>query len=81
MRAVRRNMLFELKAQVRGVFDGLRQPHDLTMGLTWAVDIGQGQAYDRGVNIGQAIALAGLRLRDTFTVLRLGGRVEPAETP
>ena len=74
-------MLTRLQAKARGVLDGLQQPYDLTMGLTWPDDGDANEAYDRGVNVGQALARAGLRIGDTFTVLRLGGRVEPAEAP
>ena len=71
-------MLTILQAKARGVIDGLRQPYDLTTGLTWPDDGDANEAYDRGVNVGQALARARLRIGDTFTVLRLGGRVEPA---
>ena len=74
-------MLTELKAQARGVVDGLVEPYDLSSGLTWSYNQGTNEAYDRGVNIGQALARTWARARDTLHVVRIGGRVEPAEAP
>lgn len=41
-----------------GVLDGVESPHDLSMGMTWDDDQDMNEAYDRGVNDGQAVALA-----------------------
>lgn len=41
-----------------GVQDGLESPHDLSMGMTWEDDQDMNEAYDRGVNPGQAEGLS-----------------------
>ena len=39
-------MSTRLQAKARGVLDGLQQPYDLTMGLTWPDDGDANEAYD-----------------------------------
>ena len=41
-----------------GVQDGLENPHDLSMGMTWEDDQDMNEAYDRGVNAGLAEGLS-----------------------
>ena len=70
-----------ITTRVRGVLDGLAQPYDLTSGLTWKGNRLANESYDWGVNIGQALARTWLRTADTFTVIRKGGRIQPADAP
>ena len=42
-----------------GVRDGLENPDDLGRGLTWEGNAEANEAYDRGVNVGQALARLG----------------------
>ena len=70
-----------LRARALGVVDGLRQPYDLSSGMTWDDDQDANEAYDAGVNIGQALARTWLRIADTVHVLRVGGRHQPADAP
>jgi hypothetical protein len=37
-----------------GFRDGLAQPHELSVGMTWSDDQEMNESYDRGVNAGQA---------------------------
>jgi hypothetical protein len=45
------------QAFILGLCDGCAQPDDLTSGLTWPDDQDNNEAYDHGVNVGQATAL------------------------
>jgi hypothetical protein len=58
------------RAIALGVLDGYRQPHDLTSGMTWE-DWRISEAYDRAVNVGQALWLAAASAR---TICTLGRR-------
>ena len=69
-------MFTRLQAKTRGVLDGLWSPCDLTMGMSYD-NADLNEMYDRGVNIGQALALARLSFVDMLIVLRVGGRVPP----
>lgn len=69
-----------MRAFVLGVFDGLDRPYELISGITWN-DQATNEEYDRGVNIGQAIALMRLRATDTLRVVRQGGRAQPVIRP
>ena len=44
-----------LRAFYLGTRDGIAQPHYLTSGVTWT-DGKMNEVYDRGVNVGQALA-------------------------
>jgi hypothetical protein len=44
-----------LRAFYLGTRDGIAQPHYLTSGMTWT-DGKMNEVYDRGVNVGQALA-------------------------
>jgi hypothetical protein len=51
------------RAYTIGVRDGIESPHDLSMGMTWEIDRGENDAYDRGANLGQRIGRARERAR------------------
>ena len=44
-----------LRAFYLGTRDGIAQPHYLTSGMSWT-DGKMNEVYDRGVNVGQALA-------------------------
>ena len=44
-----------IQAFLMGVKDGLDQPYELTMGITWVGNFALNNWYDRGVNLGQRI--------------------------
>jgi len=48
-------MLSKLRAFYFGTRDGIAQPHYLTSGMSWT-DGKMNEVYDRGVNVGQALA-------------------------
>ena len=48
-------MLSKLRAFYFGACDGIDQPRDLSSGMTWD-DREMNEVYDRGVNVGQALA-------------------------
>ena len=44
-----------IQAFLMGVKDGLDQPYELTMGITWVGNFALNNWYDQGVNLGQRI--------------------------
>lgn len=66
-----------MRPKLQGFLDGLRDPFDLRVGMTFD-DQDANENYDRGVNMGQAVGMAYIRLRDAIFVLRHGGRVQPS---
>jgi hypothetical protein len=48
-------MLSRLRAWWLGFRDGFENPECLSSGLSWRVDRGENEAYDRGVNFGQRV--------------------------
>ena len=59
-----------------GFRDGLAQPYELSMGMTWPDDQEMNESYDRGVNAGQA---EGLR-REGRPLARRHGNAQVAGT-
>lgn len=55
-------MLNRIRAWRTGLIDGLEQPHDLTMGMSYNDDR-RNESYDAGVNVGQAIGRALVKFR------------------
>jgi len=49
------NNMRRIQAFLIGVKDGLDQPYELTMGITWVGNFALNNWYDRGVNLGQRI--------------------------
>ena len=81
-------MSTKLAALRLGVRDGLAAPYDLGMGVTYVDDAELSEVYDRGANIGQAVARVGLalaalstRVRDAARVLRTAGMRSPEVGP
>lgn len=67
----------KMQAMRLGFVDGWDSPDDLSSGLTWEMDQDANEAYDRGVNLGQAARQLARQLRTSLRVFLYGGRVEP----
>ncbi len=59
-----------------GLVDGWNSPSDLAFGRTWDTDQDANEAYDRGVNLGQAARRLAQQTRASSRVFWYGGRVE-----